>query len=724
MASKLSHVHKRVYEKLRRSAATKKSDGTLVRRNISFNHGMAAMLIVAVIALGSLVSYNTMAASRPNTNITVSGKASGPVFDGLGAISGGGGNSRLLIDYPEPQRSQILDYLFKPNYGAGIELLKLEIGGDSNSSDGSEASIEHAKGQINCSSGYEWWLAEQAVARNPKIKLYGLQWAAPGWTGNGAQTIWSVANVGYVMDWMNCAKSHHLTISYLGGWNERMFGLNSSGFSAAWYEKLRGLLNARGFSSTTLVAADQVQGAAAEGGPWAVASSMASNAAFRSAVGVVGVHDTCPSLPTTGYTCTATKTARSIGKPLWESELGRMDANTGAADMDRAVLNGYIQAGLTGFLEWPAVDSMPTGLPYENRGFVTADQPWAGNYVVNRMTWAIAQIAQFVPAGWHYVGNANKVIGNSGSYNTLQAPNHSAWSLIAQNTSAYKGQNVGAQGITVNVSGGLPNAVVHVWQTNLWSAHPSDWFVRQSDIHPKQGKFTYVIQPGSIVSFTTTSGQSKGGAVPRTGATLTLPYRNSLTTDDGSDEPAMLSPQEGSFQMASCLGGVSGKCTQQLTPADPIQWTNATVHYPYAVIGSGGWSNYTISSDVLFTQANASGGVIGRFSARSSDGMGFDGYLFHVAANGKWALLKNFPKNGPTPVTLASGTVAPPGRDTWHTVSLSLKGSKLTGSIDGRPVGSANDSSYGKGAAGIEAGAFSGGTWPLNEYRNLSVTGD
>jgi hypothetical protein len=48
--------------------------------------------------------------------ITIDGTSSGRTFDGVGALSAGA-SSRLLIDYPEPQRSQILDYLFKPNYG-------------------------------------------------------------------------------------------------------------------------------------------------------------------------------------------------------------------------------------------------------------------------------------------------------------------------------------------------------------------------------------------------------------------------------------------------------------------------------------------------------------------------------------------------------------------------------------------------------------------------------
>ena len=66
----------------------------------------------------------------------------------------------------------------------------MEIGGDTNSTDGSESSIEHASGSINCSAGYNWWLMEQAKALNPAIKLYGLAWGAPGWIGKLAGMLW------------------------------------------------------------------------------------------------------------------------------------------------------------------------------------------------------------------------------------------------------------------------------------------------------------------------------------------------------------------------------------------------------------------------------------------------------------------------------------------------------------------------------------------------------
>jgi O-glycosyl hydrolase len=174
----------------------------------------ASGIAAAVLAVGVLVSPGAPAHAAGSTSIAVSGTATGRTFDGIGAISGGGGNSRLLTDYPQPQRDAILDYLFKPDYGAGLQILKVEIGGDTNSTDGSESSIEHTAGTVNCDTGYVWWLMEQAKQRNPAIKLYGLAWGAPGWIGGG--NFWSTDMIDYLVDWLGCATSHGLTIDYLG----------------------------------------------------------------------------------------------------------------------------------------------------------------------------------------------------------------------------------------------------------------------------------------------------------------------------------------------------------------------------------------------------------------------------------------------------------------------------------------------------------------------------
>ncbi|MFL6057061.1 MAG: hypothetical protein ACJ72W_29805 [Actinoallomurus sp.] len=229
---------------------------------------LVPLWVLALLAAVLTVSSTPAQADGPTgTSITVDGEQGGRTFDGIGAISGGGGNSRLLTDYPAVQQKQILDYLFKPGYGADLQLLKLEIGGDANSTDGSEPSIEHARGTINCDAGYEFWLAEQAKARNPHLGLYGLAWAAPGWISGG---FWSTDTINYLISWLGCAKQHGLPLSYLGGWNER-------GHNANWYIQLRAALDAHGYRGVKIVADDS---------GWGVADDMANNAAFNDAVSI------------------------------------------------------------------------------------------------------------------------------------------------------------------------------------------------------------------------------------------------------------------------------------------------------------------------------------------------------------------------------------------------------------------------------------------------------
>jgi len=129
------------------------------------------LLAPALIAVGATAAWGAT-----TTSITVDGTKGGRTFDGVGAISGGGGNSRLLVDYPEPQRGQILDYLFKPGYGAAVQILKVEVGGDTNSTDGAEPSHMHARTDLNCDRGYEWWLMEQASS---SLGTQGLASTAP-----------------------------------------------------------------------------------------------------------------------------------------------------------------------------------------------------------------------------------------------------------------------------------------------------------------------------------------------------------------------------------------------------------------------------------------------------------------------------------------------------------------------------------------------------------------
>lgn len=52
--------------------------------------------------------------------------APGPTFFGVGGVSAGASSAQLLL-YPQPQRDEILDLLFKPQYGASLHHLKVEV---------------------------------------------------------------------------------------------------------------------------------------------------------------------------------------------------------------------------------------------------------------------------------------------------------------------------------------------------------------------------------------------------------------------------------------------------------------------------------------------------------------------------------------------------------------------------------------------------------------------
>jgi hypothetical protein len=670
---------------------------------------MLAALVscTAVIAVAAVGSQAGEAAARgvrraSVTAITIDGRSAGAVFDGIGAISGGGGNSRLLIDYPPRQRSQILDYLFGPG-GADLQLLKLEIGGDANSTDGSEPSIEHGMGQIDCQSGYEWWLAEQAAARNPRLKLYGLQWAAPGWVGS----IWSRADIGYVLDWLNCARSHGLTISFLGGWNE-------NGFDKQWYESLRQALDAGGFSSVRIVADD----AHPTGPPynpasaWHVASAAVNDPAFKAALAVIGVHDTCGAV-TTGFRCESTPAARQAGLPLWESELGTMDANMDADDMARSINNGFIQAQITGELEWPLIDSMTSGLPFENRGLITADQPASGHYRVNKMTWAIAQTAQFAAPGWRHARGASTEFGGSGSTAAYLAPGGHDWSLVAENTGHFIRQAVSPQTIRVKLTGGLNDQVLHVWATDLVSSGQARWFSRQADIHPAGGVFTYTIPAGYVVSFSSRGGQSRLRYSVPPSAPQRLPYRAS---PDASNEAWGLGAQEGAFLYTTCLGAAAGPCIEQMAGQVPIWWRpppTKIVPHPYAVVGGRRWSAYTVSASVLFTTGSGMAGLIGRFNAQNPNTKQFNGYGLRLNAHGHWQLTRDL-ASGPARI-LAAGSVSGISTGTWHALALGLHIATITARIDGRMLARITDHTYQSGPAGIES------NWTVVQFRAFNA---
>jgi hypothetical protein len=666
-------------------------------RDLCTHRVLCSLSWVSVTLLALLVSVccvltGPQAQAAGSTTVTVNGTQGGRTFDGIGAISGGGGNSRLLADYPAARQQQILDYLFKPGYGADLQILKVEVGGDTNSTSGSESSHMHTAASVNCNTGYEWWLMQQAKARNPNIRLYGLAWGAPGWIGGG--NFWSTDMINYLVNWLNCAKSKGLTINYLGGWNER-------GYNISWYEQLRSTLNANGYSGVQIVGADS---------DWSIAGDLVGNSAFASAVQIIGAHYPCGYL-SSETSCPSTSNALATGKQLWASENGSQDLNGGAAAMARADNRDYLDGKMTATINWPIVAAISPNLPYPTDGLIQAAQPWSGYYAVGKQLWVTAQTTQFTAPGWTYIDSASGYLQGSrsnGSYVTLKSTNGSDWSSIIETMDATSSQT-----ITYNVTGGLSTGTVHVWATNVNSGNSADYLVHTSDITPAGGGFTLTLQPGYVYSLTTTTGQGKGTAASPAQGALALPYSDNFDSDAIDQQPRYLEQQQGAFEVATCGGGRAGRCVRQQAPAQPIEWDPNSA--PYTVGGDLSWANYTVSVDVLLEQAGAVR-LMGRVGTQQYFGpAGINEYYLQVANTGAWSIVRN--NTSGTLITLASGTTTALGTGSWHHLALTFSGSTITAAVDGATVRTVTDATYPSGMVGLGTGGYQ-----TDEFDNLSVT--
>jgi hypothetical protein len=669
-------------------------------------------IVAGILMLLLAISYGIQArsphlAQAQSMTITVNGASGGRVFEGVGAISGGGGTSRLLFDYPAQQRSEILDFLFKPNFGASLHIFKVEIGGDENSTNGAEASHQRTPTDQNFQRGYEWFLMEQAKLRNPNIKLAALEWGAPGWFNGGAggvNSLFSQDNINYIINWIKHAKSDHgLTIDFIGGWNECL--CDYSGHKS-FYENLKSQLQSNNLA-TQLIADDSV------GGDFNVVNDLANDAAFRNAVDMIGVHYICgpngdghPS-----DVCTTNSTAIGLGKPIWASEHGSQNFDGGATPLARSLNRLYIDAKATAAINWSLISAWYRTLPDFGMGLMLADEPWSGHYQVGKSIWVMAHTAQFAQPGWRYLDTATGFLGgarSNGSFVALKAPNNTDYSLIIETADA-----TAARTVAFNITGGLSTGTVHVWASNLRSNNLGNWFVHQTDITPSSGSFTFTLQPGFLYSISTTTGQAKGAASPPPSAMLALPYSDNFESYPTGSLVKYFAAVAGAFETAPCTGGHTGQCMRQIINRQPIDWPIGSRTPPLVVAGDPGWSNYQVSIDALLEQSGTID-LVGRVNAQFQFGnSGTQGYHLRVTDTGTWTL---FREDSSTDTTLASGSHAF-GLNTWHNLKLDFSGDAIQAFIDGASLTTVHDASFGAGQIGLLVSK-----WRNAQFDNFSVT--
>lgn len=646
-------------------------------------------------ATGSAILLLFISACSSGTKITLDPADKGRVYEGIGAASAGA-SSRLLYDYKEPYRSQILDYLFKPGYGAALQHLKVEIGADVNSTDGAEPSSMRSRDDHDYTRGYEWWLMEEARKRNPHIILDTLAWGAPGWVGNGQFYSQDMAN--YVADFLQgAAKYHHLDIAYTGVWNEKQF-------DGAYVKTLYRTLTSQQVPAK-IVCCDEYPG---EGlGQWSVVDAMLKDPELSTAVNAVGVH-----YPIVDGKYTTPANARTVGKPLWSTEdqpntgsgpIVSREWQIGGRILARLYNRNYLEGGFTKTEIWSPITSYYDILAAANSGLMYANTPWSGYFNVQGAIWATAHTTQFAQPGWQYLDAASGLLPGQGSFVSLKSPNGKDWSVVVETIDAKQPQK-----IKLGVKGDLSRATIHVWETNSRRT-----FEHVAEVSLADSEVNYTLDPDSLYTFTTTTGQGRGTVKPPADTPFPLPYADNFEDTELARAPRYLSDQDGAFEAHPCLQR-KGRCLEQVITVKPIPW--GPLPDPFTLAGDVNWSDYKVAVDFLLTK-DGPVTLMGRIDNADvfKDGKALwpAGYVFSLEPGGKWTLSTTAYKTATR--ELASGTV-PMLAGRWHHGELAFKANQVSVTLDGKSLAAVTDASHPHGMFAVGTG------WNRAQFDNLSIT--
>ena len=626
----------------------------------------------------------------------------------------------LLKDYPEPQRSQIMDLVYKPKFGASVSAILVEVPGDGNSTQGSMPSHAHERGDANFLRGYMWWVMKECKRRQPALALDATSWSAPAWVGN----FWSDDMVDYYIAWMQGLRQvHGLELDALGCHNEK-------GWDDVFAKHLRKAMNERGFSNVKLHGF----------GNWGQSKMdflqrMQEDQELRDALDAVCAH----TFSEIQLTAEQRKMVEDMGKPIWNSEdhVYRPGFDC-LISIVKCFNANYIVSGATRVINWYDIGATYPLEPYSKEPpMLLAQEPWSGHYTVREALWGYAHYGQFTQLGWRYMDDGCLNLPGGGSIVSLRDPQTGDYSIIAETKGAKQPQT-----LSFKVAKGLSKNKLCVWYSDA-----QQQFVRKGDITPKGGSFSITLQPDAVYSLSTTSGQQKGAFADVPAAKpFPIPYKDDFEQYRKPSEwgylPHYLADLMGCFELVDAPFAAAGaKCIRQTVGSHTLSWAPEWHHY--TILGDAAWTDYEISADVYLNPGDEAG-VMGRLcDVGSGYGVWAKGYYLKIDDHGHVTLILTRGKVDQKELigdkeqqalilarkdvevggeyTLAEAQLEDVAALQWHNLKLRFEGDQITGFVDGQQVLQATSNHYHCGMAGLIA--------PLHEryvstpyFDNLQIT--
>lgn len=633
----------------------------------------------------------------------------GPTFDGIGGLSGGGATSRLLPSYSVEVVDKILDLLFKPNFAASLHILKVEIGGDGQSTDGTESSHMHSENEENYKTGYEWWLMTEAKKRNPNIKLYGLPWAYPAWVGKGSGSPYKYPDVtaGYIIKWITGAKQvYNLSIDYVGIWNER-------NFDSTYIKTLRKALDNASLQHVQIVAAD--------GSFSGISNDVLKDSELSKAVSILGAH-----YPGTN----SDENARKTGKKLWSSEdYSTYNDDTGAGCWARILNQNYVNGNMTSTISWNLIASYYNGLPYYRDGLMTAIEPWSGHFDINGPIYISAHTTQFTQPGDNYlpVDSGSGHLMKGGSFVSLVDSETKDLTIVIETISHDHSKcirpsllpyTVSPQNAHFNLKGSFLNInELYRWDSQLFNTGGTDpqYFIRNGTVKVNDGEFTIDLPVDHVMTLSTKKGQIKGTYESSPSKSFPVPYQDDFEGYEEYSEANYFADQYGVYEIRQSKHPGLGKVMMQVVPQHVISWCGDSDH-TITLIGSNTWEAVSVSVQVVLPDvhdviSNVGAFVAARISSGGCSTRGASGVFFWINTAGFWNITADL--GGSKHLTNGAMKIL---SNTIYTLTIDIEDDKITAAVDGKSV--ASDVSIGSGKGFVAMGTT--GYFPA-EFNNFKL---
>lgn len=609
--------------------------------------------------------------------MVVDRKKTGRIFLGIGGVTSNG-MTKLLHEYPEDQREDILAFLFEPKFGAALQTVKVEIGSDANGTCGTEPSHMRCATDYDIGRGVGLWLAREAKRHNEHILLDAIRWGTPSWITDNE-------------------KKYQYYLGFLKG-AKQVFGLdfdylapdeNEGSYSIDWVVNvLRPGLDKDGFSRVKLSGADSTE-------DWNIAPLLEGNPDLRQSINAVTRHYKQDSPPL----------LHDCGLPLFNSEdlAPFRHSFSFALEMAYKIIRSFVSGRMVQYVMHPIIEAIYDSVPYTCKSILLASSPWTGHYEVLPGLWVVAQFTQFIQPGWRFIENAcysSPLV----SYVVLEDPQTGGVSIIILNRSDEK------QSLSFLLKD-MIGARFHRWETS-----EKHQFVQKEGINLEDSLLCIDVEALTICSLSTIGGQQKGCSrhpIPDE-TRFALPYVEDFDSYEVGRQPRFTIDQGGAFEI--CKGGIDGSlCLKQVLTnyMKPLDWERRPTPMPYTILGGQELTNYQVQVDFdmeAMPEPDYEGYVLlgsrcNYASAKCDIPQCYNIRIFHT---GRWLFSCG-------PIVLAAGRLASFTLCSWHRLALGCEHNVISAFFDDRLLASVVDEAIPSGNVVLGSG------YNIVKYDNLVI---